>query len=114
MRINNDKEYHEKEMQLFMACIGRIRMFLAVMLFSAVIIVNYVLAPSFLVYPWVLCLYFLYTVWSLIYPFSVFGYFGKKAERRAKAKLVDDVNDYEDRIEDFEAKMRREMQEKWK
>ena len=101
MKINNFEEYHGEEMLLFTSTLARIRTFLAVIFFAGIIILNYLFLPSLFIFPWILFAYVIYTIYKLIYPFSVFGYFGKNIEHKAKAKLIRDVNTTEDQREQF-------------
>jgi len=107
--IHLDK-YYDEERSMFLGVLDRIRTFCSVLFFVGIVILNYSFYPAVLVYPWILLLYVVYTIYKLIYPFGVFGYFGEKVERRAKGKLVREVDDREDKYEKWKKRFHAKME----
>ncbi len=87
--------YQDEETKLFLEALDRIRNILILLFFVVIVVLNYIFLPTVLIYPWILLVWLLYTAYKLIYPFSVFGYFGKKAEHAAKEKLMKKVDTFE-------------------
>ena len=109
MNNNNLDQYYEEERSLFLDVLNRIRTFFIVLFFVVIVILNYIFLPGLLLYPWILLVYAVYTVYKLLHPFSVFGYFGDNIARKAKTKLVKEIDGKTDNFEkwkkQFHAKM---------
>lgn len=109
MENTREELYEEEETLQIIEFFSTIRHFLITAFYCSVIIINYIYTPGYLWYPWVLGVWFLYTVARLIYPFSLMGYLGKKKAQQVRRNLEAYVDLRENEREEFLREKRKEV-----